>query len=113
MALAGAGHWAATARSVLGDSVDRYALDTEGFRFGDVDRLHDPNFLPGGAKYLDIPGLLLLGDMKSLWLAGEPASSQQRLRKAYSAGEVKGALTIVASSGSKSSVSNALDWILR
>jgi hypothetical protein len=113
VALAGAGHWATTARSVLGDTVDRYAIDTEGFRFGEVDRLHDVNFLPGGAKYLDIPGLLLLGDMKSLWLAGEPTSSQQRLRKAYSASEVKGALMIVASSGSKSNVSSALDWILK
>ena len=113
MALGGAGHWGATARSVLGDSVDLYAIDTQGFRFGAVDRLHSPDFLPGGAKYLDIPGLLLLGDRKPLWLAGEPASAQQRIRKAYSTSDVKGALTIVASRGAASKLSSAVDWFIK
>ena len=31
----------------------------------------DPRFLPGGAKYLDLPGLLALAVPEPLWLAGE------------------------------------------
>ena len=34
----------------------------------------DPQFLPGGAKYLDVPGLLALGAPQPLWLAGEGKS---------------------------------------
>jgi len=33
--------------------------------------LHDVNFLPGGAKYGDLPGLLALAAPARLWLAGE------------------------------------------
>ena len=42
-----------------------------GFRFGKLLDYRDPMFLPGGAKYLDLPGLLALGAPHPLWLAGE------------------------------------------
>jgi hypothetical protein len=32
-------------------------------------------FLPGGAKYLDVPGLLCLAAAQPLWVAGEPDAS--------------------------------------
>lgn len=69
-----AGPIVAAARAVAGDAVDRAALDTQGFRFGKLLDYRDPQFLPGGAKYLDVPGLLALGAPQPLWLAGEGKS---------------------------------------
>lgn len=66
-----AGPIVAAARAVAGESVDRAALDTKGFRFGKLLDYRAPQFLPGGAKYLDVPGLLALGAPQPLWLAGE------------------------------------------
>jgi dienelactone hydrolase len=61
----------AAARAVAGDAIDLAAIDTGGFRFGELLDYRDPRFLPGGAKYLDLPGLLALGAPRPLWLAGE------------------------------------------
>ena len=55
------------------DSIDRLAVDTQGFRFGQLLDYRDPRFLPGGAKYLDLPGMLAVGGRNPLWLAGETA----------------------------------------
>ena len=46
-------------------------MDTGGLRFGKVLDYRDPMFLPGGAKYLDVPGMIALGVPHPLWLAGE------------------------------------------
>ena len=56
--LQGAGHWAVAARCRAGEALHRAAIDTGGFRFLNVRELHHPDFLPGGAKYGDIPGML-------------------------------------------------------
>jgi dienelactone hydrolase len=64
---------AAAARALAGTAIDRVALDTGGFRFGQLLDYRHPNFLPGGAKYLDLPGLLALGAPQPLWLKGEGA----------------------------------------
>src|SRR5213079_1265047 len=69
--LDGAGPWAAAARAQCGEAIDQAVIDTGGFRFGNVLDLHDPNFLPGGAKYGDLPALLALGAPGRTWLAGE------------------------------------------
>ena len=37
---------------------DALHLTTGGFRFAQVTDVHDPRFLPGGAKYGDLPGLI-------------------------------------------------------
>ena len=66
-----AGPVAAVARSVAVGQVDRLAVDTQGFRFGKLLDYRDPQFLPGGAKYLDLPGLLAVNGSERLWLAGE------------------------------------------
>ncbi len=52
---------AAAAAAMCGDTIDAVAIDTGGFRFGKVLDIHDPNFLPGGAKYADRPGVLKTG----------------------------------------------------
>jgi dienelactone hydrolase len=51
----------AAARALAGDAIDRAAVDTGGLRFAKLLDFRDPLFLPGGAKYLDLPGLLALG----------------------------------------------------
>lgn len=61
----------AAARAVSGDAIDQAAVDTGGFRFGKLLDFRVPQFLPGGAKYLDLPGMLVLGAPHRLWLAGE------------------------------------------
>lgn len=70
----GAGPVAAAARALAGGAIDRAAVSTGGFRFGQLLDFRDPRFLPGGAKYLDVPGLLALGAPHSLWVAGEGAT---------------------------------------
>ncbi len=52
---------AAAARAQAGKALDRAALHLGEFRFGRVLDLHSPDFVPGGAKYGDVDGLLTLG----------------------------------------------------
>ena len=59
------------ARALAGEAIDRAAVDTQGFRFGKLLDYRDPMFLPGGAKYLDVPGLILLNNPHPLWVKGE------------------------------------------
>lgn len=59
------------ARVLAGEAVDRAAVDTNGFRFGKVADYRSPMFLPGGAKYLDLPGMIALNAPHALWIAGE------------------------------------------
>ncbi len=75
LALDGTAPIAAAAAALCGDAVQDLAIDTQSFRFGKVLDLHDPNFLPGGAKYGDVPGMLRLASDKSPWVRGE-ASAQ-------------------------------------
>ena len=69
--LAGAGPWVAAARAQCGETIDQAVIDTGGFRFGKVLAMDDPNFLPGGAKYGDLPALIALGAPGRTWVAGE------------------------------------------
>lgn len=59
------------ARALAGEAITRAAADTGGFRFGNVLDYRDPMFLPGGSKYLDLPGMITLGGDLPLWLKGE------------------------------------------
>ena len=81
-----AGPIAAAARAQGGEALQRTAIDTGGFRFVDINQLDHSMFLPGAARYLDLPGLLLLpqrgGD---LWLTGESADRLSRIRDAHRA----------------------------
>ena len=106
--LNGAGPWAAVARSVCGDAVQKFAIDTRGFRFSKVEDIHDANFLPGGAKYLDLPGFLMAGNAQPLWLVGEPVQTQEWLRQRYAdTGDLTFPERVDASPTS------AVDWILK
>jgi len=62
---------AAAARATTGNAIVKAAVDTAGFRFGQLLDYRDPMFLPGGSKYLDVPGLLCVASTQALWVAGE------------------------------------------
>jgi hypothetical protein len=54
--------------------IDRAAIHIDRFRFAKLTDVYDTRFLPGAAKYGDIPGLLSLAAPTRLWLAGEQAT---------------------------------------
>ena len=62
---------AAAARASTGEAIAKAAIDTAGFRFGQLLDYRDPMFLPGGSKYLDVPGLLCVASAQPLWVASE------------------------------------------
>jgi hypothetical protein len=54
----GAGHWAAAARAQAEGTVDAAVIHTDGFRFVNVADIRSPDFLPGGARYDDLLGMI-------------------------------------------------------
>ena len=99
------------ARLMAGETLAHTAIDTGGFRFGKVLEIHSPQFLPGGAKYDDVPGLLLAGGTQPLWLAGEPEAGAAFVRSGFQRENAQGRLT-VASSPSNNRRAAAVDWLL-
>lgn len=89
----GAGPWVAAARAQCGPSMDQAVIDTAGFRFGKVLDIHDPNFLPGGAKYGDLPALLALGAPGRMLVAGESDEGLKLARAQYQLANAAGKLT--------------------
>ena len=85
MGLHGSGPWAAAARAQAGAAVDEAVIDTRGFRFAKITALDDPDLLPGGAKYLDLPGILALSAPHKLLLAGEGENAPAVVAAAYQA----------------------------
>jgi hypothetical protein len=80
-------------------------------RFASLLDYRDPRFLPGGAKYLDVPGLLALSAPHPLWVAGEPAGETIAARAYAAAG---GSANLQHHSGSaEGELAAALDWLLR
>ncbi|MDH3583542.1 MAG: acetylxylan esterase, partial [Phycisphaerae bacterium] len=61
------------------------AIDTTGFRFAELDRLDHPMFVPGAAKYHDLPGLIALCAPARLQLGGEGKAGPKVARAAYAA----------------------------
>ena len=101
------GAWVAAARALAGDAVQHAAIDTAGFRFAKLTDWQDPAFLPGGAKYDDLPGLLALAAPAKLWLTGEGATTPEPVRTAYQ--NASGKLTVSAGSGDAAA---AVKWLL-
>ena len=94
--LPGAGHWAAAAGVVSGGVVSRLVLDTAGFRFGLVRDLRDPDFLPGGAKYGDLPGLLALRAPGELRVYGDDAKELSLVAKEFALTKAEARVTMTA-----------------
>jgi dienelactone hydrolase len=110
--LHGAGHWVLAARTQAGAAVDRVAADTAGFRFANLKAIDDPDFLPGGAKYLDLPGLAALSAGGPLWLAGEGDQAPAVVAAAYRAAGKPEALTAFGGPENQRD-SVAVKWLLQ
>jgi hypothetical protein len=80
--VAGSGPWVAAAKAQAGKAIRRTVVHTGGFRFGKVMNIHDLQFLPGGAKYGDLPGFLALAAPDPLWVCGE-SRNVPMLEKVY------------------------------
>jgi hypothetical protein len=90
VALDSTGPIAAVARAISGDAIHTATINTNGFRFGALTDYRDVGFLPGGAKYGDLPALLALQAPGRLWVAGESAESLSLAQAAFrAAGEEK------------------------
>jgi hypothetical protein len=97
--LSGAGHWAAAARAICGGAIDHAAIDSGGFRFGRVLDIRDPNFLPGGAKYGDLPGILALAAPAPMLLFGENDEALAPVRAQYKAANAEKKLSAQTATG--------------
>ena len=109
--LDGAGPWVAAARAQCGQAIDQAVIDTGGFRFGRILDLHDPNFLPGGAKYGDLPALLALGAPGRTWVGGETAEGLALAQAQYNASNAARNLTRFSGEASQMR-SAALEWLI-
>ncbi len=74
--LHGKGHGAALAAAACvaaGEAAQKVQLelDTAGFRFAKVDSIRDVNFLPGAARFMDVPGLVRCCTNQKVELIGE------------------------------------------
>jgi hypothetical protein len=94
-----------------GEAIDQAVIDTGGFRFGKVLDLHDPNFLPGGAKYGDLPALLALGAPGRTWVGGEAAEALALVQTQYDA--LNAARNLTRFTGDPQQIgSAALKWLI-
>ena len=76
-----AGPIAALARVQAGQAVHKLAINTAGFRFGNLNEFSHPMFFPGAAKYLDMPGILALAVAAgNSWVFGETRGVTDRLQ---------------------------------
>ncbi len=83
-----------------------------GFRFANLTDVYDINFLPGAAKYHDLPGLLALSAPTKLWLSGEGKQAPPLIQAAYAASGKADYLTVIPTD-SGDAASAAVKWLLR
>jgi hypothetical protein len=103
---------AAAALARCGGAVNRAALNTGGFRFGKLTDYLDANFLPGAAKYGDLPGLLSLAAPAKLWLAGETEESAVLARNVYKAAGADSVVTFDTSKPDNTQRA-AVEWLIK
>jgi hypothetical protein len=104
--------WAAGARALAAREVDRAALDLHGFRFANADRIDAPDFLPGAAKYGDVPALLALSAPGELWVNDvvQTRNSLKLVDHAYRAAAASSRLTMAPQNAT---IEDAITWTLR
>mgnify|MGYP002845627380 CR=1 FL=1 len=91
VALDSTGPLAIAARAQARTVVTKLAANSNGFRFATVTDIHSPNFLPGGAKYFDLPGMLAVATPNQTWLSGED-DVPEIVAKAYKTARASGKL---------------------
>ncbi len=105
----GAGPIVASAGAIAGRAIDSLAVDTQGYRFGNITEVRDVNLLPGAVKYGDVPAILALCSQSKLAVAGETTDSASMTVSVFKA--VKGSLTFLPQ-GPDVGVSIS-EWILK
>lgn len=81
--LHGTGHFALAALAVTPNAVNSALVEADGFRFSKLNDSWQADFLPGAAKYGDLPGLAVLRVPQRLWLSGADAELKQKATAAY------------------------------
>lgn len=81
----GAGVIAAAATALAPDTVHQLVCDTEGLRFAKLDNVWDVNFVPGAAKYGDVPAMLSLCAPVKTTILGETHDSATGVAAAFAA----------------------------
>ena len=110
--LDGAGAWAAAAKAQASSAIRYVAVDTRGFRFARLTDLQDVNFLPGAAKYGDLPALLALGAPGKLWLAGEADKPPALVERVYHHAHADKNI-FLSRTDSKGQEAEVVRWLLR
>ncbi len=110
VALDSTGPIAVAARTIAADAIDSSAINTNGFRFGKVLDYRDVDFLPGGSKYLDLPGMLATAPTKPLWITGE-ATLPSIVAEVYKGGA--GQKPELYSGEKSQAEMSAVNWLLR
>lgn len=98
----GAAPAAALARAMAPERFEACILHTGGFRFADVPSIAHTHFLPGGARYLDLPGLLAVPAAGALTVLGESPESlavTQQIFEGRAADGEQPSLHVVADGG--------------
>ncbi|MBN2210623.1 MAG: acetylxylan esterase [Sedimentisphaerales bacterium] len=90
-------------------AVTQCAADTGGFRFINITEVDDPAFVPGAAKYHDLPGLLALCAPGQLWLTGEP-TQPELISASYRAAGAAANLTLYTGPDTDK-LSSAITWL--
>ncbi len=104
----GAGVIAAAATALAPSAVRQLACDTGGFRFAQLDNAWDLNFVPGGAKYGDVPALLALCAPIKTTVVGETRGSVAGVASAFAAAKGQVEFVGVTQSAAVDAVVNAL-----
>ncbi|MFC1634399.1 alpha/beta hydrolase family protein [Planctomycetota bacterium] len=106
-----AGHLVIASVAQAKETVTRMAVDTGGFRFADLKNVYDIDFMPGAAKYDDLPGLLALTAPVRIWLRGEGDKVPSVAKAAFAAAGKPENLTIF-SGASRDVEKRVVDWLL-
>ena len=104
----GAGAIAATATALAPGAVHALVCDTEGFRFGKLENVWDVNFLPGAAKYGDLPAILGLCAPVKTTVLGETKDSAPGVAGTFALAKGRLQFTGPAKSAPAVAVANAL-----
>lgn len=102
---------ASAARAIAGDAIDHLYVETEGFRFADLDSQWDQHFVPGAAKYGDVAGMLSLSAPRSTWVADSDDNLQTALTTTWKTAGDEAALSF--SKGVGTAVSAVVAELLR